>query len=57
MIGFKYLNVMCFVFQPAYQNLTLRVQGAVEQFLSSQKWTPDLNKNQLRESLRRHLNE
>ena len=37
--------------------MTHRVQVAVEQFLSSQKWHPDLNKNQLRESLRRHLNE
>jgi len=37
--------------------LTHRVQVAVEQFLSSQTWHPDLNKNQLRESLRRHLNE
>jgi len=37
--------------------LTQRVQVAVEQFLSSQTWHPNLNKNQLRESLRRHLNE
>lgn len=43
--------------KPAYQNLQQRVESHVEQFLSRQTWTPNLNKNQLRESLRRHLNQ
>ncbi|ELU09418.1 hypothetical protein CAPTEDRAFT_156779, partial [Capitella teleta] len=43
--------------KPAYQNLQHRVEGAVGRFLSSYEWSRDLNKKQLRDSLRRHLNE
>ncbi|EEB17174.1 coiled-coil domain-containing protein, putative [Pediculus humanus corporis] len=41
--------------KPAYQNLQQRVEGTVTQFLSKQVWKPDLNKNQLRDSLRKHI--
>nr|WIM01451.1 biorientation of chromosomes in cell division protein 1-like 1 [Limnephilus lunatus] len=41
--------------KPAYQNLRQRVEGSVAGFLSNQKWKPDLNKNQLREKLRKHI--
>lgn len=41
--------------KPAYQNLRQRVESSVEKFLSEQKWTPEMNKNQLREKLRRHI--
>jgi len=44
-------------FQPAYQNLCHRVDGRVESYLSDTKWGPDLNKNQLRENIRKHINE
>lgn len=44
-------------FQPAYQNLRTRVEGSVNSFLSKQVWKPDLNKNQLRETLRKHIHE
>lgn len=45
------------VSQPAYQNLRQRVENTVTGFLSKQKWTPELNRNQLRERLRKHLTE
>ncbi|XP_075231167.1 uncharacterized protein LOC142330030 isoform X2 [Lycorma delicatula] len=41
--------------KPAYQNLRQRVDGSVAGFLANQEWKPDLNKNQLRESLRKHV--
>ncbi|XP_077286474.1 uncharacterized protein LOC143911473 [Arctopsyche grandis] len=41
--------------KPAYQNLRQRVEGSVAGFLSSQTWSPDLNKNQVREKLRKHI--
>ncbi|KAM3957252.1 LOW QUALITY PROTEIN: uncharacterized protein ACR2FA_008730 [Aphomia sociella] len=41
--------------RPAYQNLRQRVENSVATFLSRQCWTPDLNKNQLREKLRKHI--
>lgn len=41
--------------KPAYQNLRQRVETSVEKFLSETKWTPETNKNQLREKLRRHI--
>ncbi|GBP93226.1 Biorientation of chromosomes in cell division protein 1 [Eumeta japonica] len=41
--------------RPAYQNLRQRVESSVATFLSHQLWKPDLNKNQLREKLRKHL--
>ncbi|KAL3865183.1 hypothetical protein ACJMK2_006800 [Sinanodonta woodiana] len=42
--------------KPAYKNLRQRVETYVTNILGQQKWSPDLNKNQLRESLRRQLN-
>ncbi|XP_068625450.1 biorientation of chromosomes in cell division protein 1-like 1 [Battus philenor] len=41
--------------RPAYQNLRQRVENSVSTFLSRQCWQPDLNKNQLREKLRKHI--
>ncbi|KAJ8709884.1 hypothetical protein PYW08_009888 [Mythimna loreyi] len=41
--------------RPAYQNLRQRVENSVSSFLSRQVWKPDLNKNQLREKLRKHI--
>ena len=43
--------------QPAFINLTQRIEGYVSRFLTHQEWNPNLNKNQLREKLRRNLNE
>lgn len=43
--------------KPAYQNLRQRVEGSVASFLGGQQWRPDLNKNQLRDKLRRHITE
>lgn len=43
--------------KPAYQNLRQRVENTVNKFLSAQLWTPDMNKNQLREKLRKHITE
>ena len=43
--------------QPAYQNLGTRVEGYVSSFLTDFVWTPEMNKNQLRNSLRRQINE
>ncbi|KAH8383979.1 hypothetical protein KR009_011559 [Drosophila setifemur] len=41
--------------KPAYQNVRNRVEKAVSDFLGKQHWTPDTNKLQLRERLRKHL--
>ncbi|XP_055851440.1 dentin sialophosphoprotein [Episyrphus balteatus] len=43
--------------KPAYQNLRQRVENTVNKFLSAQMWTPEMNKNQLRERLRKHITE
>ncbi|CAH1102717.1 unnamed protein product [Psylliodes chrysocephalus] len=43
--------------KPAYQNLRQRVEGTVTTFLNQQAWSIDLNKNQLREQLRKNLHE
>lgn len=43
--------------KPAYQNLRHRVETSVQAFLDQQKWTPEMNKNQLREKLRKYINE
>lgn len=51
------LIVRYYVFQPSYQNLKQRVEGYVNRFLSRQTWSPDLNKNQLRDNLRRQINQ
>lgn len=41
--------------KPAYQNLQFKVENTVTKFLGSQKWSPDTNRNQLREKLRKDL--
>ncbi|XP_043655985.1 nucleolar protein dao-5 isoform X2 [Drosophila teissieri] len=41
--------------KPAYQNVRTRVETAVNDFLAKQQWTPETNKVQLRERLRKHL--
>ncbi|KAL5283497.1 BOD1L1 family protein [Megaselia abdita] len=43
--------------KPAYINLIQRVQCTVKNFLSSKVWTPEMNKIQMRERLRRHITE
>ncbi|KAL1498318.1 hypothetical protein ABEB36_009134 [Hypothenemus hampei] len=43
--------------KPAYQNLSQRVEGSVMNFLKKQKFTEDVNKNQLREQLRKNITE
>ncbi|XP_028155687.1 biorientation of chromosomes in cell division protein 1-like 1 isoform X2 [Diabrotica virgifera virgifera] len=43
--------------KPAYQNLRQRVEGSVSTFLKGQTWSVELNKNQLREQLRKNLQE
>lgn len=43
--------------KPAYQNLRQRVENSVASFLNEQEWKPDLNKNQLREKLRKNITE
>ncbi|KAG5675545.1 hypothetical protein PVAND_005441 [Polypedilum vanderplanki] len=41
--------------QPAYQNLHSRVEDTVQRFLNRQVWTPDRNKNRLREDMRMNI--
>lgn len=43
--------------KPAYLNLTQRVEGYITKFLAMQTWTPDMNKNQVRDIMRREINE
>lgn len=43
--------------KPAYQNLRQRVEGSVAGFLKKQRWNPDMNKNQVREMLRKSIYE
>ncbi|EFA10124.1 biorientation of chromosomes in cell division protein 1-like 1 [Tribolium castaneum] len=43
--------------KPAYQNLRQRVEGSVTGFLKEQSWRPDMNKNQVREMLRKRITE
>ncbi|RWS31320.1 serine/arginine repetitive matrix protein 1-like protein [Leptotrombidium deliense] len=43
--------------KPSFQNLRQRTEGYVSRFLSQQQWSANFNKNQLRESLRRQINE
>lgn len=38
--------------QPAFQNLHTRVEDSVQKFLYRQVWTPETNKNRLREEMR-----
>ncbi|CRL01198.1 CLUMA_CG014173, isoform A [Clunio marinus] len=41
--------------QPAYQNLHSRVEDSVQKFLNRQVWTPETNKNRLREDMRYNI--
>lgn len=41
--------------KPAYQNLRQRVEGSVNGFLRNQSWNSDMNKNQIRETLRKTI--
>uniref|UniRef100_A0A1B6DAW2 BOD1/SHG1 domain-containing protein n=1 Tax=Clastoptera arizonana TaxID=38151 RepID=A0A1B6DAW2_9HEMI len=41
--------------KPAYQNLRQRVDASVSSFLDTHFWRPDMNKNQLRDNLRKHI--
>ncbi|CAI6367973.1 unnamed protein product [Macrosiphum euphorbiae] len=41
--------------KPTYQNWKQRIESNVNKFLSKQKYTPELNKNTVRERLRKHL--
>ncbi|OWF42884.1 biorientation of chromosomes in cell division protein 1-like 1 [Mizuhopecten yessoensis] len=43
--------------KPAFQNLRQRVEGYVSRFLTRQVWSPNMNKNHLRDSLRRQINQ
>ncbi len=45
--------------QPAYQNLRQRVEGSLNRFLAkeNQRWHPNMNKNQLRNQLRKYIQE
>ncbi|XP_071948521.1 uncharacterized protein [Antedon mediterranea] len=43
--------------KPAYQNLRQRVESYVSNFLSGVTWSPTMNKNHLRDSLRRQINQ
>lgn len=43
--------------KPAYQNLRQRVEGSVSGFLKTQRWRPDMNKNHVREMLRKNISE
>ncbi|KPP66744.1 FAM44B protein-like [Scleropages formosus] len=41
--------------KPAYQNLRQKVDNFVSNHLSSQEWSPDINKNQMRNGLRQSV--
>ena len=43
--------------QPAYQNLRSRVESSVSRVLDRQSWKPTLNKNQLRNQIRKQMQE
>lgn len=43
--------------KPAYLNLKQRVEGYITKFLATQTWTPDMNKNHVRDRMRREINE
>ncbi|XP_037282665.2 uncharacterized protein LOC119175793 isoform X2 [Rhipicephalus microplus] len=43
--------------KPAYLNLKQRIEGYITKFLSTQTWTPDMNKNHVRDIMRREINE
>lgn len=41
--------------QPSFQNLHSRVEDSVQNFLNRQVWTPETNKNRLREDMRYNI--
>ena len=43
--------------QESYRQLTQRVESHVATFLSKQTWSDALPKNQVRDSLRKHINQ
>ncbi|KAG0415191.1 hypothetical protein HPB47_007639, partial [Ixodes persulcatus] len=43
--------------KPAYLNLKQRIEGYITKFLAMQTWTPDMNKNHVRDIMRREINE
>ena len=47
--------VLMGMLQPAYQNLRNRVDQNVSAYLSKITWRPTLNKNQLRNQLRKYV--
>lgn len=54
---FAFLAVLSLSLQPSYLNLKQRVEGYVSAFLKRQQWSSVLQKNQLRETLRKDINE
>lgn len=50
-------NALLMFVQPAYQNLQLRVESQVKKYLADTEWKADLNKNQLRDGVRKHVQE
>lgn len=49
------LTHLCYLFQPAYQNLRQKVDNFVSSHLSTQDWNPSINKNQMRNGLRQSV--
>ncbi|XP_054706367.1 biorientation of chromosomes in cell division protein 1-like 1 [Uloborus diversus] len=43
--------------KPSCQNLSQRVDGFTSKFMATHKWHSDMNKNELRNKLRRHIDE
>ena len=43
------------LFQPAYQNLRHRVEHAVNRYLNKQNYDPGMNRNHVRECVRKHI--
>lgn len=46
-----------FSFQPTYQNWKKRIESNVNKFLSNYQFNAELNKNTVREQLRKHLHD
>lgn len=49
------LLIIYLFLQPTYQNWKQRIESNVQKFLSKINYTPELNKNTIRERLRKHL--
>lgn len=55
-MNFSYNLIILFLFlQPTYQNWKQLIESNVIKFLSKEKYTPELNKNSVRERLRKYL--